>query len=52
MMMLGNNFDFFFLFPKIGFDISNNLHEMSNPIFGKNKKNIIDLSSAEFTHLP
>ena len=35
---------------KIGFDISDNLHEMSNPdIFsGKTKKNI-NLSSAEFT---
>ena len=24
-----------------------NLHEMSNPVTGKNKKNIINLSSAE-----
>ena len=24
-----------------------NLHEMSNPIFGKNKKNVINFSSAE-----
>ena len=29
----------------------NNLHEMSNPVFlGKNKKNIINLPSAEFAH--
>ena len=25
-----------------------NLHEMSNPVSGKNKKNIINLSSAEY----
>ena len=27
-----------------------NLHEMSKPIFCKNKKNIINLSSAELPH--
>ena len=27
--------------------LGDNLHEMSNPVLGKNKKNIIDLSSAE-----
>ena len=27
-----------------------NLHKMSNPVSGKNKNNIINLSSAEFAH--
>ena len=27
-----------------------NLHEVSNPVARKNKKNIINLSSAEFSH--
>ena len=34
---------FFLFYQKIGFDISckgDNLHEMSNPIFWENKKNI------------
>ena len=29
--------------------IGNNLHEMSNPVYGKNKKHITNLSSAELT---
>ena len=28
--------------------IGDNLHEMSNPVLGKNKKNITNLSSAEY----
>ena len=28
-----------------------NLHEMSKLIYSKNKKNVIDLSSAEFSHI-
>ena len=31
--------------------LGDNLHEMSNPISGKNKKNIIDLSYVEFAHI-
>ena len=50
---------FFLFFPENRFlcfmqIVSNagNLHEISNPISGKNKKNIINLSTAEFaTHL-
>ena len=35
-------------FPqKTGFDISCNLHEMSNPVFCENKQNIANFSSAE-----
>ena len=32
-----------------GFDMSNgdNLHEMSSPVFWENKKNIVNLSSAD-----
>ena len=45
----------FYFFQKTGFDISannivshgNNLHELSNPVSWKNKKNIVNLSSAE-----
>ena len=30
--------------------LGDNLHEISNPFFWKNKKNIISLSSAEYAH--
>ena len=51
------HFEIFFLifFPENRFwhfmqivSIGDNLHEMSNPVMGKNKKNITDLSSAEY----
>ena len=48
-------FFFFVIFPrKQAFDIScklslDNLHKMSKPVFWKNKKSIISLSSAELT---
>ena len=32
------------------FHNEDNLHEMSNPVPGKNKKNITDMLSVEFAH--
>ena len=42
------SFSFCFLKKKIGFDLRDNLHEMSKPFSGKNKKKI-KLSSGDFT---
>ena len=49
-------FLFFFFFKKIGFDFSCKLEEticMKSRIllYGKNKKNIVNLLSAEFAHI-
>ena len=43
---------FFFIFPRKQdlASLGDNLHEMPNPVFWENKKNIISLSSAGFAH--